>query len=204
MERVFTYIDGFNLYYGMSEAFGKKYLWLDLVSLSNNLLTEKQQLNHVHYFTARIRNNNRKAKRQRTYLEALDTKSPSLETHYGKYLKSATECPLCHQIYQKSSEKMSDVNLATYLLVDAYQDNFDTAIIISGDSDLSTPVSMVKQLFPMKRIIFAFPPARSSIELINRADESFMIGKGLLAKSQFPDPVLSISNYPLQKPITWI
>ena len=33
MERVAAYIDGFNLYYGMKDAFGRKYLWLDVEAL---------------------------------------------------------------------------------------------------------------------------------------------------------------------------
>ena len=38
MERVIVYIDGFNLYFGIREKFGKKFLWLDLIKLSKSLL----------------------------------------------------------------------------------------------------------------------------------------------------------------------
>ena len=33
-------------------------------------------------------------------------------------------------------EKMTDVNIATQLLIDAYDDGFDCALVISGDSDV--------------------------------------------------------------------
>ena len=41
----------------------------------------------------------------------------------------------------KTEEKGSDVNLATYLLVDAFEDRFDVAVIISNDSDLKEPIA---------------------------------------------------------------
>ena len=41
----------------------------------------------------------------------------------------------------KTEEKGYDVNLAVQLLHDAYQNRYETAVIISGDSDLPTPPS---------------------------------------------------------------
>ena len=38
----------------------------------------------------------------------------------------------------KTEEKGSDVNLATHLLVDAFDDAFNIAVIISNDSDLKS------------------------------------------------------------------
>ena len=37
-QRAIVYIDGYNLYYGMRNAFGKKYMWLDLQAFSESLL----------------------------------------------------------------------------------------------------------------------------------------------------------------------
>lgn len=203
MERVITYIDGFNLYYGMSSIYEKKYLWLDLNELSCKFLKPGQTLEKIHYFTARIKHPNQKGKRQRTYLEALETLQPKLLIHYGKYLISEVQCPVCLQIYKKSNEKMSDVNIATNLLVDAFKDKFDIAILISGDSDLSGTIIKVRQLFPKKKIIVAFPPDRSSVELKKRANAFFMIGERNLAKSQFPDQVIGKNGYTLARPNSW-
>jgi len=202
MDKVITYIDGFNLYFGISEAYQKKYLWLDLEALSENLLRQNQKLDRVHYFTARIRNNHQKAKRQNTYLDALSTRT-KIKIHPGKYLNTDVTCPMCHRVYKKPSEKMSDVNLASYLLVDAFQDNYDVAIVISGDSDLTTPISMVRQLFPKKQVIVAFPPCRSSVSLEKTANGYYTIGERNLVKSQLPDPVKNSSGFDLFKPIRW-
>ena len=43
-ERVLVYIDGFNLYFGLIDAGLKKFKWLNLKSLSNNLLKPDQEL----------------------------------------------------------------------------------------------------------------------------------------------------------------
>lgn len=60
---------------------------------------------------------------------------------------------------------MTDVQIATQLLADAFQDAFDTALLISGDSDLVPPVAMLRRLFPTKRVVVCCPPARRSIDL---------------------------------------
>src|SRR5260370_3945400 len=40
-------------------------------------------------------------------------------------------------------EKRSDVNLATYLLVDGFRGAYDLAVVVSDDSDLRLPIEMV-------------------------------------------------------------
>ena len=72
---------------------------------------------------------------------------------------------------------MTDVNIATELLTDAFQDRFDTAMLISGDSDLTSPIRTVRQVFPEKRVVVAFPPERQSVELAKAASTSFHIGR---------------------------
>ena len=53
---------------------------------------------------------------------------------------------------------MTDVNIAVELLVDAQDNKIDTAIIVSGDSDLTRPIEVVLQRYSNKRVIIAFPP----------------------------------------------
>lgn len=44
-------------------------------------------------------------------------------------------------------EKGSDVNLASYLLVDGSRARYDLAVVISNDSDLKTPVEIVREVY---------------------------------------------------------
>ena len=45
------------------------------------------------------------------------------------------------------NEKMTDVNIATHLIIDAFQDRYDMAMLISGDSDLVPPIKAVHSLY---------------------------------------------------------
>jgi hypothetical protein len=60
----------------------------------------------------------------------------------------------------KISEKMTDVSVATAMLVDAFTDKFDAAFLISGDSDLAPPIQAIRNYFTNKRVIVIFPPKR--------------------------------------------
>jgi len=44
MERVFAYVDGFNLYFGHARPRWRHYLWLNVHQLANNLLRPGQVL----------------------------------------------------------------------------------------------------------------------------------------------------------------
>ena len=205
MTRVISYIDGFNLYFGLRAQNWRKYYWLDLVALSTALLRQNQRLVHCHYFTARIRTNGHNAadmRRQSTYLEALET-LPGLSIHYGHYLEKQKQCRSCGATWSDYEEKMTDVNIATQLLCDAYEDRFDTALIVSADSDLTTPVRQVRACFPHKRIIIALPPKRRSHELTRAANGYFIINETAFRRSQLASSITKPDGFTLQRPDHW-
>lgn len=45
---------------------------------------------------------------------------------------------------------MTDVNIATQIIIDAYQNKYDMAMLISGDSDLDPPIKAVHKNFTQK------------------------------------------------------
>lgn len=205
MERVIAYVDGFNLYFGLKEAGYERYLWLDVHGLIRNLLNPvTQTLVRVNYFTSRVSDPPEKVARQGLYLEALMTVGPQLLLHYGHYLHSTRTCRECGHSYVVHSEKMTDVNIACELLQDAFHDSFDMALLLSADSDLSTPLTKTKALFPGKRVAVAFPPKRSSKNLRSIADGTLHIGRAVLAASQFPEVVPRADGFPLKRPATWV
>ena len=205
MERVTFYIDGFNLFYGLRSKGWQRYYWLDVCSLAQNLLHPGQTLIAVRYFTARVLpdpDDLGKPDRQNIYLEALETLS-SLTIHNGYFLPTPAYCPSCGQSSQTYKEKMTDVNIAVEIISDAYENRFDTAVIISGDSDLSRPITAVTRRFPDKRVIAAFPPNRVSKRLRQIATASFTIGQDKLRRSQLPENLVSKNGFPLRRPSTW-
>jgi uncharacterized LabA/DUF88 family protein len=98
---------------------------------------------------------------------------------------------------------MTDVNIAVELMTDAFQDRFDTALLVSADSDLVGPIKTVKRLFDNKRVVVAFPPARSSSALQRVAHAHYFIGRDKLSKSVFPDEVVKPDGFILRRPAEW-
>ena len=200
-ERVVVYIDGFNLYFGMLDA-GLDYCkWLNIRLLILNLIQKNQELIEIKYFTSRVSNNPEKQKRQSTYIEALE--SVNVKIYYGNYQSDTIECKRCNNIWPKFNEKMTDVNIATQILIDAFQDKYDMAMLISGDSDLVPPIKAVHEIFKNKRVFVAFPPKRHNQSVAIIARGSLIIGRKKLVESQFEDKVCKKDGYILQKPLIW-
>jgi hypothetical protein len=202
MERVIVYVDGFNLYFGLKSKGWRRYYWLDLCRLAESLLRGKQQLIGVKYFTSRVAGPPEKVKRQVTWLEAVQTLS-CCQMYFGKYLSDPRTCPRCKYRYSVPTEKMTDVNIATQMLSDAHGNSFETAILLSGDSDLVGPVRAVRQGFPTKRIVVVFPPDRVSVDLRNAASASFVLGRAILAKCQLPEQIRKADGTVLYRPPSW-
>lgn len=205
MSRVISYIDGFNLYFGLKNKGWKRYYWLDLEALSEALMIAGQTLETTHYFTARLRlvgNNHADKQRQDDYLDALLTRN-NLQIHHGHYLRKTRQCRSCGASWPDYEEKMTDVNIAVQLIADAFDDNFDTALIISADSDLTTPVQLVRKRFPNKKIVIAQPPGRNSNQLSQAANTAFQISRKKVQTSQLPETVTTADGVTLQRPATW-
>lgn len=195
-------IDGFNLYFGLKSKKWQRYYWLNLRKLVLNLLKPNQKLILTKYFTARVSLPLDKQKRQATFIEALETLK-DFKIFYGKYQLNPRECQRCHFKDFVPNEKMTDVYIAVEILTDAYQDIYDTALLISADSDLTPPLNALKRFFPTKRVIVAFPPNRVSQELKNVANAHFTIGRRNIAKSLFPTEVKKPDGFVLRCPERW-
>lgn len=201
-KRVIVYIDGFNLYFGLMEKGWRKYLWLDLKKFSNSLLLPEQKLIHTKYFTSRVTKPVSKQRRQSTFIDALNMLT-EFSIFYGRYQAQVRTCENCGFTSFISNEKKTDVNIATELLVDAFQDNFDTAILVSADADLTAPVVAIRRLFPSKTIVVAFPPKRDSYELRNVASTYYFISEHNFHGNLLPDEVKTVSGYILKRPEKW-
>lgn len=146
------YIDGFNLNYGSLK--GTPYKWLNPFVMCQKLLPHRD-ISRVRFFTARITSqphNPEAPDRQDAYLRALETLN-LLSVHFGRFSSHPAYVPAFPLVYPvpdrpgqtvrilKTEEKRSDVNLATLLMVDCVDDDFDEAVIISNDSDLALPIA---------------------------------------------------------------
>lgn len=201
IERVNVYVDGFNMYFGLIQAGYSHCKWLNLKSLINSLLKPNQEVVTIKYFTSRVSNNPEKQRRQTIYIEALETEN--ILVFYGQYQKDTIECNQCGFSWPKFNEKMTDVNIATHMIIDAYQDKYDTAMLISGDSDLVPPIKAIHECFNDKRVFVAFPPKRFNNSVAIASQGHITIGRKKLIDHQFPVQVQKSSGYTLTKPVDW-
>lgn len=123
--RTNVYVAAFNLYYRCIQ--GTAFKWLDLGKLCR-LLLPHYSIHRIRYFTAIVDarpGDPQQQQRQQTYLRALGT-IPNLTIHLGSFLTNVRRLPLANPPPRgprtvevlRTEEKGSDVNLATYLLID--------------------------------------------------------------------------------------
>jgi len=205
--KTYVYIDGFNLYYGCIK--GTPYRWLNPAALCQLLLPQHQILK-IKYFTALVTarpNDPSQPIRQQTFLRALHT-LPNLEVTLGFFLAHPVTLPLAHPtpgnnfaMVIRTDEKGSDVNLATQLLTDAFDNAFDCAVLVTNDSDLLAPIQIVRQKFH-KMVGVLNPQKRPARMLIANADFYKKIRPFALAQSQFPQ-TLTDQHGTFHKPAAW-
>jgi hypothetical protein len=206
--KTYVYVDGFNLYYGCIK--GTPYKWLDIDALCQKLLP-KNDIVKIKYFTARVSARSHdpdQPVRQQAYLRALET-IPHLQIIYGHFLTNTIKmpvanCPPGKQRYEtviKTEEKGSDVNIATHLLWDGFQKNYEVAVLVTNDSDLLTPVKIVRQELGLT-VGLLNPQKRPSVVLLQYASFLKPIRAGVLTSSQFPVS-LQDKNGTFVKPAGW-
>lgn len=221
-----VYVDGFNLYYGCLK--GTPHKWLNLETLFDQLLP-KNQVQHIHYFTARVEarpGDPDVAVRQQTYLRALATLS-RVTIHYGTFLSSPVRAPVLEcrpdgkplrqsgklvvkrkptgavvmEWVHKTEEKGSDVNLAAHLLRDALKGVSPCAVVVSNDSDLLTPIGMAQTDGGI--VVGLIPPRPDgSAELKRLTNFKRDIRPHHLSSSQFPQ-TLTDTVGSITKPASW-
>jgi 6-hydroxy-3-succinoylpyridine 3-monooxygenase len=205
--KAIVYIDGFNLYHGSVK--GTSYKWLDLQAYFE-LLRNGDEIVAVKYFTAPMHGS--PANRQRTYLRALET-CPKVNVILGKYKTKQAQCKVtdcCHsgdRRFTTWEEKRTDVNIAIHILDDAYQNQCELIVVVSGDSDLVPALNMVKLRFPEKRIVVYIPARNESrgaaTEIRSAADKDATLPQNLLKRAQFPRDIDDGAGGVITKPESW-
>ncbi|MFH2102564.1 MAG: NYN domain-containing protein [Chloroflexota bacterium] len=222
MKRAIVYIDGFNLYHGLKDKGWKKYLWLNVKALAERLIPENHSLVKTKYFTARVKaflDDPEKTVRQSKFLDVIKAVSPEVEIIEGRYQAFQSHCRHCdHNVncqncgepHVKPIEKKTDVNIATAMLVDAFEDSCDTQILVSGDSDYENLLKELRRLFPEKQLVIAFPPKRKNNRLIgeNKCTVWLVIEEDAFQNCQFESVVRFTTKKGkkilIEKPGEWI
>ena len=205
-----VYIDGFNLYYRALKD--TPFRWLDLRKLVETLFPQ-DDINKVCYFTARLDprpGNPNQPRRQLVYLRALST-LPGFEAYYGVFRSGVKRRPLVEPIaglptnvlVRDSEEKGSDVNLATRLLVDGFNGEYEQAVVVSNDADFAGAMRYVRDGLGL-RVTLVNPDSRNSSprQLAGAANYVRRIWKSHLRRSLLPD-TLTDDVGTITKPEGW-
>lgn len=213
--RAWVYVDGFNLYYGALKDTPLR--WLNPLALAAHLFPAFDCVG-CKYFSATLSaraGSDDQVRRQALYWRALRT-VPSLEVIEGHFKVRKTWARVAHPPPDRveiirAEEKGSDVNLASHLLVDVLTGATSAALVISGDSDLVTPIGMLTRRFG--RTVGVINPQRLSGPNLRRLRGSSQLKQvsshyrgGLtwsqLAKAQFPAE-LSDGQGIFRVPVEW-
>jgi len=80
-------------------------MWLDLQAMCGRMLTDRQELVLIKYFTAAITASKGKQERQNAYLDALRT-LPKVEITFGRFEPDRKQCDRCgHPAYHPQEKK---------------------------------------------------------------------------------------------------
>jgi len=137
-ERVAIFIDGSNLYHGL-KVLGVK---INDFNKFINLLADSKEIKRIFYYTARMDKtfDEQRFQKHQNFLRKLSS-IPKLKVVYCTFKK----------IIEKNGKvryevKGDDVQLANDMVVGAYENHYDTAILVSGDEDFKPVVRTVRRL----------------------------------------------------------
>ena len=162
--RIAIFIDGSNLYHALRNNFKRHDL--NFAEFASKLRGSRR-LFRTYYYNI-LQDPTQRPDGYREQQEFLDTlrKTPYLEIRLGS-------TKLAQGI---SIEKGIDVMLATDLLYFAWNDFYDVAVLVSGDSDFAYALQAVKNMG--KHVEIAYFESGVSKDLLNVADNRHLLDRG--------------------------
>jgi len=162
-DRVAIFIDGSNLYHGLRSSFGRYNL--NFAEFATKLCGSRRLFRTYYYNVLQDPIQRPDAYRdQQEFLDALQ-KTPYLEIRLGS-TKVTQGIPV---------EKGIDVMLATDLLYFAWNNFYDVAVLVSGDSDFAYALQAVKNMG--KHVEVAYFESGISKDLLNVADDRYLLNR---------------------------
>lgn len=221
--RVRVYIDWFNFYHNLKTLYPdrKRYQWLDYRRLIQNQLWENDIIKAVYFFTAYYSENpnSERYKRHKIFNQALMNSDINVifgrfiqkeKTVYSKQISNIRPIEMEEPVktnveeidYNAKEEKKTDVNLAIKIVEDAYENYFDTAYIISCDTDIVPAIELVKKKFPNKKLINV-RIANSIGRDIQNACHSHIELSWKMIKDALMDETITTKDWVIDMPKEW-
>jgi len=165
-ERVMIFIDGANFYRALKNEYGKADIDFEKFQ---TLLVEGRKHIRTYYYNATVDQSQDKKRyaAQQRFFQRLE-KIPYFQIHRG-YLSYRGGVLV---------EKGVDVKLAVDMIRFAYLDNYDTAILVSGDGDFSPAVELIQD--SGKHVENATFTSSRSHQLRQKSDRFISLDKPIL------------------------
>jgi len=201
--RTIAIVDGFNVYFALrNNPRLARYKWLDYKRVCNSVMPRSVLVDDVTYCTAIYVWDADGVRRHRTYIRAL--KHTGVSVCLGKFKRRNRICRAkCGMSYRDIEEKQTDVNIAIQLLTKAHNDEFDTALIMTGDTDLLPLIDTMHETFPAKRLGFLLPPGRRAKAIVEAADFHIKLKERHFASCQLPDRIALRDGVEILRPGEW-
>jgi uncharacterized LabA/DUF88 family protein len=170
-KRVAIYIDGSNLYYKLKDLDIKNITYFEYGNMTKQLAREDRTVVAKRYYIGAVRakGGDKKAIKmqedQVRLFNHLRSKLEGFNVKLGYLMKN-------DGVYH---EKGVDVKIAVDLLVGAYENMYDTAILISSDTDLIPAIQKIKRLG--KEVEYVGFSHKPSYGLIKNATETRLLTK---------------------------
>jgi uncharacterized LabA/DUF88 family protein len=176
MERVSIYIDGANFYYGI-KSIDLKYtdFRFDFEKYIKKIVKNRKLID-IYYYNASLKQqkNPEIFKKQQKFFERL-RKIPNFKVILCKRQRRVND-----DGEESFNIKGDDIHLAIDMLKDAYENKYDSAILISGDGDFAPLVEYVKA--KGKKVENYHFEKCISFDLIKECNSTFVIDKKTVNK----------------------
>ena len=190
-ERVMVFIDGGNLYAGVKFGLNlQKSVNID--SLVKKLVSGRPLVRAYYYTTSSPRPNSSQGKAHQRFLDKLGWVE-NLQLRRGRIVPRAhtIECPKCKESFEYNTytQKGVDTRIAVDMVTLAVRGAYDTAILVSGDSDLAEAVNYIREQ-TNKKVENACVPGKSWAKTLREAaDKRIPLTQEYLMDCLFETPL---------------
>lgn len=167
MERVIIFIDSSNFYHGLKECIGR--VDINFEKFGRKLCGKNRKFLRIYYYNvpAIKEYDEEKYKSQQKFFESLRRKN-YITVKLGRLEKRG----------DTAVEKGVDIKISVDMIRLAYNNAYDTAIIVTGDGDFADAVDLVKDLG--KNVENAYLEERLSYHLTQSCDRTIRLNERYL------------------------
>lgn len=217
--KVWFFIDGFNFYHSVQAALRDRptsqLMWINLMMLCEqhlHIIGNDSVLAGVDYFTAipeyLISNPDAddeakdKVLRHKLYIRV--NEAAGVGIHHG-FIDRNGKSKITEggaTIYEWR-EKGTDVKLACTVLERAKNNDYDLALIVSGDTDYLPLIEILQRMYD-KEIRFGLPYKRETKMIKEKSPKSFSLNIDSYEKCQFPQSLILPNGKRIHCPQKWL